>query len=358
MLKSRPGILDIKPYIGGEGRAGAGVTRLARLASNENPLGCSEAAHKAYIAAAGDIHRYPDGAVQKLRAALGEEYKMDAARIVCTAGLEEMISLLIRAYAGPGDEVIHSQYGFAMYPIMTLPTGATPVMAPEKNLRTDIDAVLAAVTAKTKIVLLANPNNPTGSYLTSAEMKRLCEKLPPHVLLVIDSAYAEFVEAADYDDGRALVDAYPNVVMLRTFSKVYGLAGLRLGWGYFPPAVADVLNRVREPFNVNVPAQAAGIAALADKDFVRRSVALARDGRIFLTGALTAMGLTVYPSVTNFLLVKFGAKAEDIRLSLRDQGVFVRQMGAYGLPETLRISIGTAEDNSQLISALKGILSA
>jgi len=283
-------------------------------------------------------------------------FKMDPARIVCSAGLEEMISLLVRAYAGQGDEVVCSQHGFAMYPIMTLPTGARPVMAPEKDLRVDVDAVLAAITPKTKAVMIANPNNPTGSYLPAAEVKRLASSIPPHVLLVIDSAYAEFAEAPDYDDGHSLVDAHENVVMLRTFSKAYGLAGLRLGWGYFSAAVVDALNRVREPFNINVPAQAAGIAALSDQDFVRRTVALARDGRAFLTQELEALDLTVYPSVTNFLLVKFGPRAEEIRLFLRDRGVFVRQMGAYGLPECLRISIGTAEDHAQLLSALGEIL--
>jgi histidinol-phosphate aminotransferase len=205
-------------------------------------------------------------------------------------------------------------------------------------------------------MLLANPNNPTGSYLTKAELGELREKLPENVLLVIDSAYAEFVGEKDYEDGRALVDAYPNAVMLRTFSKIHGLAGLRLGWGYFPAAVADVVNRVRGAFNVNLPAQAAGIAALSDHEFVKKSAALAKEGRVFLAKELQGLGLKVYPSVTNFLLVEFGPKAEDIRLALKDKGIFVRQMGAYNLPHCLRITVGTAEDNEAVAGELKKIL--
>lgn len=348
----KSGILDIKPYIGGEGRVEGAI----RLASNENPLGCSPKARQAYLNAADNLHRYPDGAVVDLRAALACEYSMDAARIVCGAGSDELISLIIRAYAGAGDEVAYSAHGFLMYPINAKAVGATPVAAPEINLRSDINALLKIVTSKTKIMLLANPNNPTGSYLTKAELHELRETLPEQVLLVIDSAYAEFVEEADYEDGRDLVDVYKNVVMLRTFSKIHGLAGLRLGWGYFSAEVADIINRVRGPFNVSVPAQLAGIAALADKDFIRQSVQLASEGRKLLTEKLQGLGLKVYPSVGNFLLVDFGLKAEDIRLKLRDRKIFVRQMGAYNLPQCLRITVGTAADNQTVVKAVADIL--
>lgn len=347
----KPGILDIKPYIGGEGRVEGAI----RLASNENPLGCSPKAREAYLNAATNLHRYPDGAVTDLRATIAREYNMDAARIVCGAGSDELISLIVRAYAGAGDEVVYSEHGFLMYPINAKAVGATPVAAPEINLRSDIGALLKVVTPKTKIMLLANPNNPTGSYLTKAELRELREKLPEHVLLVIDAAYAEFVEEKDYEDGRALVDAYKNVVMLRTFSKIHGLAGLRLGWGYFSAEVADIINRMRGAFNVSVPAQLAGIAALSDKEFIRKSVTLAAEGRQFLTEKLQALGLKVYPSVGNFLLVDFGSKAEDIRLALRDKRIFVRQMGAYNLPQCLRITVGTAGDNEQVIVELERI---
>ena len=351
----KPGIMEIKPYIGGEGRSN-NVARLIRLASNENPLGCSPKAREAYLKAAAELHRYPDGEVADLRAAIAHKYKMDAGKIVCGAGSDELISLIVRAYAGAGDEVAYSAHGFLMYPINAKLAGATPVAAPEINMRADVAALLKIVTPKTKIMLIANPNNPTGSYLTKAELKELCEKLPEQVLLVVDSAYAEFVEEKAYEDGRALVDAYPNVVMLRTFSKIHGLAALRLGWGYFPPDVAGVINRMRGPFNVSAPAQAAGIAALADDDFVRQSITQAREGRAFLTAGLQQLGFRVYPSVGNFLLVDFGANAETIRLSLKDKGIFVRQMGAYGLPQCLRITVGLAEDNEVVVSKLGKIV--
>jgi len=348
----KPGILEIKPYVGGEGRVD-GVTRLIRLASNENPLGCSDKAREAYLKTAAELHRYPDAGAEGLRVALGQKYKMDADRIVCGSGSDELISLIVRAYAGAGDEVAYSQHGFLMYPINAKLVGATPVAAPEIDMRSDIGALLKVVTPKTKIMLLANPNNPTGSYLTKAELKELREKLPEHVLLVVDSAYAEFVEEGDYEDGKALVDTYPNAVMLRTFSKIHGLAALRLGWGYFSPEVAGVINRVRGPFNVNMPAQAAGIAALTDDAFVEKSIAVAREGRAFLTKHLQELGFKVYPSIGNFLLVDFGANAESIRIALKERGIFIRQMGAYGLPHCLRITVGTGEENEVVVGELK-----
>lgn len=351
----KPGILEIKPYIGGEGRV-KDALRLIRLASNENPLGCSPKAQEAYLKAAAELHRYPDAEASELRAVLGRKYHMDAGRIVCGAGSDELIALIVRAYAGAGDEVVYSEHGFLMYPINAKIVGAQPVAAPEINMRSDVRALLKAVSPKTRLMLLANPNNPTGSYLTKGELKELREKLPEHILLVVDSAYAEFVEEKDYEDGRALVDAYPNVVMLRTFSKIHGLAGLRLGWGYFSPDVAGVINRVRGPFNVNAPAQAAAIAALADDGFVQKSIELAREGRAFLTAGLQGPGVKVYPSVGNFLLVDFGPNAENIRLALKEKGIFVRQMGAYNLPHCLRITVGTAEDNETVVAELRNIL--
>jgi histidinol-phosphate aminotransferase len=350
----KSGILDIKPYIGGEGRLDA-VQNPVRLASNENVLGCSPLARAAYLAGADDLHRYPDGGTHEIRAALGKTYGFNPDQIVCGAGSDELIALLVRSYAGAGDEVLYSQYGFLMYPISARSAGATPVAAPEKDMRTDSDALRAAVTPKTKIVLLANPNNPTGSYLTRDEMKRLRDGLPAHVLLVVDAAYAEFAELPDYEDGSTLVAAGNNTVMLRTFSKIHGLAALRLGWAYCPPDVAGVLNRVRGAFNVSAPAQAAGVEALSDKDFIRKTIDMTNAGRAQLTEGLTAMGYKVWPSVTNFILVRFGDNAEQIRVGLKEQGVFIRQMGAYNLPDHLRITIGTAEDNARVLEALKKI---
>jgi len=262
-LVPRPSILDITPYVGGEAKA-LGFARPIRLASNESALGPSPKAVAAYRALAGEIHRYPEGDAEELREALGRRHGLDPARIVCGAGSDELITLLLRCYAGPGDEVLYSRHGFLMYPINAMAVGATPVAALERDLTTDVDALLAGVTDRTRIVFIANPNNPTGTYLGAQELARLHAGLRPSVLLVIDAAYAEFVNRNDYEPGIALVNRADNVVMLRTFSKIYALAGLRLGWAYCPPAIADVLNRVRSPFNVSSAAQAAGEAAVED----------------------------------------------------------------------------------------------
>lgn len=351
----KPGILDISPYIGGEGR-GDSFENPLRLASNENQLGPSPLAREAYLKCASDLHRYPDGAATDLRQALAREYNIDPERIVCGGGSDELISLIAQSYAGVGDDIVYSQYGFLRYPICARAVGARPVPAPEKDMRTDIEALIKAVTPQTKIVFLANPNNPTGSYISADDMRSLRERLPSNVLLVIDAAYAEFVQEKDYDDGRALAATHENVVMLRTFSKIYGLAALRLGWGYFPKDVAGVINRVRSAFNASAPAQAAGVAALADKDFVRRSVEMATAGRRQLSEGFSSMGLKAWPSVANFLLVEFGAKTEDIRLALKSQGIYVRQMDAYGLPQCLRVTVGTEDDNRRLLAGVKKAL--
>ena len=353
----KAGILDIKPYIGGEGRV-EGIAHPIRLASNENALGCSPKAREAYLKAGADLQRYPDGSAAELRAALGKKYDMNPDHIICGSGSEELIALLIRAYAGPGDEVIYSQYGFLMYPLCTRSVGATPVAVPEIDFRTDIEGILKAVTPRTKMLLLANPNNPTGSYLKRDEMKYLFEKLPANILVLLDSAYAEFVQEKDYDDGKSLVDAHPNAVMLRTFSKIYGLAALRLGWGYCSPEIVGVVNRVRGAFNVNAPAQAAGVAALGDHEFLSKTIEMTNTGRKYLQDQLSSLGIRHWPSAGNFLLASFGDRAEEVRLALKDKGVFIRQMGAYNLPQHLRITVGTAFDNEGLITALKNIVKA
>lgn len=351
----RPGILDLSPYVGGEGRMAAGVTPV-RLASNENPRGCSPLARAAYLAAADDLNRYPDGNATALRAAIAQKYSLPADQIVCGAGSDQLISMIMRGYAGPSDEVVHSRHGFLMYSVAAKAVGAKPVAVNEKQLTTDIDGIIAAVTDKTKIIMLANPNNPTGSLLPESEIARLIAKVPPHVVIVLDAAYAEYVEDGSYNAGEKFVASHANVVMLRTFSKVHGLAALRLGWGYFPPAMADAMNRLRGPFNVSVPAQAAGIAALSDDDFVEATVEKNTRERARLAQALDQLGLGVNPSAGNFLLVDFGSRAEAIRLALKERGIFVRQMGAYELPQHLRITVGLKVDNDQLIEALQDIL--
>src|SRR5262252_543628 len=360
-LVPRPGILDITPYIGGEAKAD-GFKRPIRLASNESALGPSPQAVAAYRALAGEIHRYPEGNAEELREALGRRYGLDPARIVCGAGSDELITLLLRCYAGPGDEVLYSRHGFLMYPINALAAGATPVAAPEQDLTTDVDALLARVSDRTRIIFIANPNNPTGTYLSAQELSRLHAALPPSVLLAIDAAYGEFVNRNDYEPGIALVNRAENVVMLRTFSKIYALAGLRLGWVYCPPAIADLLNRVRSPFNVSAAAQAAGIAAVEDVEALERA-RLHNDRWLpWFSQRLSALGLQLTPSVANFVLARL---PDDPRQSadaafnfLQSRGILTRKMGAYGLPLHLRITIGTGPEMEKVATTLAEFLTA
>jgi histidinol-phosphate aminotransferase len=359
MLPVRPGIMEIAPYVGGDATV-PGLSRVIRLASNENPLGASPAAMAVYRELAGELHRYPDGSASALRAAIAQTEGLDAERIVCGAGSDELISLLVRAYAGPGDEVLHSAHGFLMYPIAARSVGATPVAAPEAELTADVDALLERVSPRTRLVFLANPNNPTGSYLPASAVQRLHQGLPADVLLVIDAAYAEYADVEDYDNGAALAARHDNVVMTRTFSKIHGLSALRLGWAYCPPAVVEVLNRIRGPFNVSQAALAAGCAALADQAHVARSLAHNAAQRDRLAADLTALGLDPRPSLGNFLLVHFpdGAEAASrTHEALKGRGILVRAMGAYGLPESLRITIGTEDEVRACVAALKEILS-
>lgn len=350
----RPGIMDIAPYVGGEAKAAPGQ-RLLRLASNEGAYGPPPKAVEALRNYLPELHRYPDGNCTALRAALAKKHEINADNIVCGAGSDELIGLLMRAYAGPGDEVLYSQYGFLMYAIAAKACGATPVAAPESNLCADVDALLAAVTPRTKLLFLANPNNPTGSLLSKSEIARLHKGLRGDVLLVLDAAYAEFVTGGNYSAGDELVAA-GNVAVLRTFSKIYALAGPRLGWAHCSPEIAGVLNRVRGPFNVPAVAQVAGLAALADDAFLHHAHHENAKVKASFETALTECGLHVYPSAGNFVLVKFGPHAENIRLSLKDRGILVRQMGAYKLPECLRITIGTAEEMQLVASAIRELV--
>ncbi|TVQ33043.1 MAG: histidinol-phosphate transaminase [Geminicoccaceae bacterium] len=350
----RPGILDIQAYVGGKADT-EGRSDVAKLSANESPLGPSPAAIEAYRGLATSLHRYPDGGSIRLRAALATFAGRDPARIVCGAGSDELISLLLQAYAGPGDEVIHSAHGFLMYRLSALAVGATPVAAPETaDLMMSVDAILARVTERTRLVFLANPNNPTGTYLPSAEIARLHAGLPAHVLLVIDAAYTEYVDRPDYDDGFALADAAPNVVVLRTFSKIMGLAALRLGWCYAPAAVVDVLNRVRGPFNVSAAAQAAGVAALADTAHLAAAKAHNDRWLPWLTAELTGLGFELTPSVGNFVLVRTPSAdhAKTMLATLEAGGVLARAMGGYGLPDCVRISVGLEAENRRVVELL------
>src|SRR5258707_10987409 len=268
----RPGVLDIDAYVPGKSSA-PGVAKIFKLSSNETPLGPSPRAIAAYKAAADHLEDYPDGSASELRGAIGHAFGLDPERIVCGAGSDDLLHLLAQAYLSDGDEAIHTVHGFLIYPIATLGTGARPVAVAESDYTANVDAILAAVTKQTKIVFLANPNNPTGTCLSFDEVKRLHRGLPPHVLLVLDAAYAEYVQRNDYESGIELVATSENVVMCRTFSKIHGLASLRLGWAYCPAGVADALNRIRGPFNISGAAISAGVAALEDRAHVERSVA-------------------------------------------------------------------------------------
>jgi histidinol-phosphate aminotransferase len=350
-----PGITDIALYVPGEAKI-EGTDRPIRLASNESALGPSPKAVAAYRALAEDIHRYPEGDSIHLREALGRVHGLDPARIVCGSGSDELIGLLLRAYAGAGTEVLYSRHGFLMYPIGAQAVGADPIAVPERALTADVDAILAQITDRTRLVFIANPNNPTGTYLSEREMARLQAGLPPNVVLVIDAAYAEFVNRNDYEPGIRLVDKTENTVMLRTFSKIYALAGLRLGWAYCPPAIADVLNRVRGPFNVSAAAQAAGIAAVEDIESLNRAQEHNKRWLPWLNEKLAALGLEPTPSVGNFVLPRFPDdprhNADAAFNFLLSRHILTRKMGGYGLPDRIRITIGTGEENREVATAL------
>ena len=351
----RPGVLAIEAYVPGKSAAPAGV-KLHKLSSNETPLGPSPAAIAAMQETAGHLELYPDGSATKLRQAIAQKYGLDPERIVCGAGSDELLSLLTYAYMGPGDEGLYSQYGFLVYRIAILAAGGTPVVAPERDCTTDVDALLAAVTDKTRIVYLANPNNPTGTYLPFDEVRRLHAGLPKTTLLVLDAAYAEYVRRNDYAAGLELVAEHENVVMTRTFSKVYGLAALRIGWMVAPAAIADAVNRIRGPFNLGAAAITAGAAAMADDAHIAKAVAHNDEWLPKVTKALEGLGLAVTPSVGNFVLIHFpeeaGRTAADADAYLTARGMILRRVGAYGLPNALRMTIGTAEANEAVIAAL------
>jgi histidinol-phosphate aminotransferase len=357
--KPRAGVLDIEPYVPGKSSA-PGVAKVFKLSSNETPLGPSPHAIEAYKKVATHLEDYPDGAASALREAIGRAFGLDPARIVCGAGSDDLLNLLARAYLADGDEAIHTTHGFLVYPIATLGTGAKPVIAPETNYTASVDAILAAVTRKTKVVFLANPNNPTGTYVSFDEIKRLHRSLPSQVLLVLDAAYAEYVRRNDYESGIELVATSDNVVMTRTFSKIHGLAALRLGWMFGPPHVVAAINRIRGPFNVNGPAIAAGIAAIEDHAHQERAREHNDRWLGWLAQELEKLGLKVTPSVANFLLIHFpetkGRTAKDADAFLTARGLILRQVGAYKLPNALRMSVGTEEANRLVVAALKEFL--
>lgn len=355
----RPGILDIEIYVPGESHVPGGVVPI-KLSSNETPLGPSPRAVAAYRDAAGHLERYPDGSALVLRTAIARRYGLDPGRLVCGSGSDELLSLLAHAYLGPGDEAIYSRHGFLVYRIAILASGAVPVVASERDHTADVDAMLACITPRTKMVFLANPNNPTGTYISSEEVRRLRAGLPGNVLLVLDAAYAEYVRRNDYEAGIELVATTPNTVMTRTLSKIYGLAALRIGWAYCPAEVAGALNRIRGPFNLSAPAIAAGAAAM--EDFAHMEAAVAHNALWlpWLHSEIGALGLPVTPSVANFVLIHFpetaGHTAADADAFLKTRGIILRRVAGYGLPHALRMTVGTEGENRAVIAALAEFL--
>lgn len=357
----KPGILDIQAYVPGESNVPGGMKPI-KLSSNETPLGPSAHAIAAYKAEADHLERYPDGGSTALRNAIAAKYGLDAGRIVCGCGSDELLNLLAHAYLGLGDEAVFTEHGFLVYKIVTLGNGAKPVVVKCKDYRSDVDAIIAALTPRTKIVFLDNPNNPTGTYIPFSEVRRLHAALRPDTLLVLDSAYAEYVRRNDYEAGIELVATTSNTVMTRTFSKIYGLAALRLGWAYCPQHIADVLNRIRGPFNVTSPAIAAGVAAMNDSAHVEKSLAHNDEWLPWTTSEIEKLGLKVTSSVGNFILIHFPAGGSKDAASadtfLKSRAIIMRRVAGYGLPNALRMTIGTGEENKAVVNALAEFMGA
>ncbi len=357
--RPKPGLLQIKPYRPGDATV-EGVTDVVKLSANENPLGTSKAAREAYARGVEHLHLYPEGSSLRLREAIAAKYGLEADRILCGQGSDELLHLFGGAYLQPGDEVLQGQYGFVSYPLVALKNRAIPVLAPERDYTINVDAMLALVSPKTRIVFLANPNNPTGTMISIREVERLHAGLPEDVLLVLDAAYAEYVEDPDYEPGLELARSAPNVVMTRTFSKIHGLAALRVGWAYGPREVIEAAGRVRGPFNVSIPSQAAAIAALGDDDFPARSRAHNAQWRTWLETEITVLGLGVTRGAGNFTVIHF-ANADQRRAAdafLRARGLILRPLEPHAMMEQLRLSVGLEEDNRRVVEALREFLPA
>ena len=357
----KPGIMDITPYK--PGKAGAdGVANPVKLSANENILGCSDRAREAFGEAAGKLNLYPEGRSNVLRAAIAARYNLEPERLLFGCGSDEVFQLLNQTFLEPGDNIIQGAHGFAAYAIGAQACGGEVRYVAEKDYRIDVDAMLAAVDERTRLLFIANPANPTGTWLPAEEVRRLHEGLPPSVVLVLDGAYAEFQSDPAFSDGLDLARTAHNVVVTRTFSKLHGLAALRVGWGYMPEEMAEAVDRIRLPFNVNIPAQLAAVAALADDDFQRRSLELVETWRPWLNQQLGGLGLDVVPSAANFVLVGFpaipGRTAAEAEAFLAARGLIVRGVGNYGLPDHLRITIGLEVHNRAVVEALGDFMGA
>jgi histidinol-phosphate aminotransferase len=358
-LSPKPGVMAIEAYVPGRSEA-KGANRVYKLSSNESPFGPSQKAIAAYEAAEPVLGIYPEGSAKILREAIAAHYGLAADRIVCGNGSDEILTLLANCYVRPNEEVLFSAHAFSLYRIVTLANSGVPVEVPTPDLKLKIDDLIARVSGKTRIVYIANPNNPTATYVTASEMRRLHRALPETALLVIDAAYSEYVQRNDYEAGIELVSTSNNVVMTRTFSKVYGLAGIRVGWAYCPKHVADVLHRVRAPFNVNIAAQRAGVAALADVAHTEHAIRHNDIWRQWLIEEIRALGLRVDDSVANFVLIHFtdvpGRRCSDADRFLMARGIIMRACGSYGLPQCLRLTVGSEEANRAAIAALRDFM--
>jgi histidinol-phosphate aminotransferase len=352
-----PGILDIAPYTPGKSPKAEPGRKVFKLSANETPFGPSAQAIDAYKNAAAHLEDYPEGTSRVLREAIGRNFGLDPDRIICGAGSDEILNLLAHAYLGQGDEAISTAHGFLVYPIATRANGAVNVVAAETNFTADVDAILKLVTPRTRLVWLANPNNPTGTYVPFQEVRRLRAGLPPHSLLVLDAAYSDYVSRNDYEMGIELVATTDNTVMTHTFSKIHGLAALRVGWMFGPAHIVDAVNRIRGPFNVSTPAMLAAVAALEDAEHQRMSKVHTEQWRIWLTEELTKLGLRVTPSVANFVLIHFpldkGKTAAEADAFLTKRGLVLRALGNYRLPHALRLTIGTEEANRLVVDGLR-----
>ena len=351
-ITAQPGIMQIAPYQGGSSHV-PGVANVIKLSSNENPYGPSPAAVEAVRASAAQMHRYPSTDHAALRDAIGSAQGLDPERIICGAGSDEIIAFLCEAFAGPGDEVLHTEHGFGMYRISALAAGATPVEVKERDRVTDVDALLSGCTERTRLVFIANPNNPTGTMIGEDEVARLADGLPPKALLVLDGAYAEYVEG--FDAGAAVINERSNVFMTRTFSKLFGLGGMRIGWGYGPAEIIDILNRVRGPFNLSAAALAAAEAAIKDTAYVERCRADNARWRAWLAEALAELGVASDTSCANFILARFRnqAEAEACDAHLQGEGLIVRRVAGYNLPNALRITVGDEIACRRVVAAIR-----
>jgi histidinol-phosphate aminotransferase len=355
-----PGILDIAPYTPGKSPVPAAGRKVFKLSANETPFGPSPKAVEAYQKAATHLHDYPEGTSRVLREAIGRAFGLDPDRIICGAGSDELLNLLAHAFLRRGDEAISTTHGFLVYPIATKANGAINVVAPETDFTADVDAILKLVSPRTKLVWLANPNNPTGTYVPFDEVKRLRAALPSQVLLVLDAAYSDYVSRNDYEMGLELVATTENTVMTHTFSKIHGLAALRVGWMFGPAHIVDALNRIRGPFNVSTPAMLAAVAAIEDTAHVQMSKAHTEHWRNWLTDEVTKLGLKVTPSVANFILIHFplekGKTATEADAFLTKRGLVLRALANYRLPHALRMTIGTEEANRLVVDGLRDFM--